>query len=82
MESKDSKAGISHEVFIRKDAHRLFAVLKVDGKEYVERLGLQIQKFPEEQQKRVLERVADRLMKRAGIRKVRTLNTLDKLPVP
>lgn len=69
MDTATTPKGVNHEVEIVRDAHRVFAVLKVDGQTFTERLGLQIYKMPDEQKKRHLAKVVDRLIKRAGLRK-------------
>jgi len=74
VDTENTKHRAEGEVFIRQDMHRLFAVLKVADNEYVERLPLQIQKYSDGTRRWWLEKVADRLMKMAGIKKAKTLS--------
>lgn len=76
MVNGNSPSGANHEVFIEQDLHRLFAVLRVDGREARERLPLQIQKWDPTRRRWYLERVTDRLMQQLGVRKVKVLKPL------
>lgn len=71
MVNGDSPSGTNHEVFIEQDLHRLFAVLRVDGREARERLPLQIQKWDDQRRRWYLEKVTDRLMQQLGVKKVK-----------
>lgn len=72
MEQDDSGLRPNHEVFVEQDYHRLFAVLRVDGREARERLPLQINKWDDTRRRWYLERVTDRLIKQLGVKKFRT----------
>lgn len=79
MEQDDSRGGVKHEVFIRKDYHRLFAVLRVDGREVQERLPLQIEKWDDTRRRWYLEKVIDRLIKQIGLGKAKVLKPLGSI---
>jgi hypothetical protein len=82
MGEDSSQPRAEGEVFIRKDYHRVFAVLQFGGKEYVERLPLQIEKYSDTTKRWYLDKVTERLIKRAGIKKVRTLKSINSKDKP